>query len=51
MMVSSILHLQAVHQPITILEFASNLARHSKDAPKYGFIWDAILLLVHMHTG
>ena len=47
---SSILHLQAVGQPITFSKLSSNLTRQCKDALKYGFIWDAILLLVHRHT-
>ena len=40
----------AVHQPIAFSQLRSNLTQHSKDALKYGFIWDAILLFVHMCT-
>ena len=35
----------AVHQPIAFSQLRSNLTQHSKDALKYGFIWDAILWL------
>jgi len=32
------------------IAFSSNLMKRSKDTLNYGFIWDTILLFVHINT-